>query len=163
MPRGGDGEARTVSYDPFFYPLDSVLAWNRVYGPKGFFQYQCAVPGDASGRAALSEILARINTSGEGSFLAVLKRFGDMPAAGMMSFPQPGYTFALDFPNRGESTRRLLDGLDEVVMNAHGRVYAAKDSRMSPAAFRAFYPQWETFAAHIDPRFSSSFWRRVTA
>jgi FAD/FMN-containing dehydrogenase len=162
-PRGAPDEARTISYDPFFYPLDSILGWNRMYGPKGFFQYQCAVPSDATGREALAALLARIAQAGEGSFLAVLKRFGDMPAAGMMSFPQPGYTFALDFPNRGESTLRLLAALDEVVMGVGGRVYAAKDARMPPAAFRAFYPRWQDFAQHVDPRFSSSFWRRVTA
>ena len=161
--RAPRGEARTVAYDPFFYPLDSLLAWNRLYGPKGFYQYQCAVPGDDTGRNALAQLLKRIAASGEGSFLAVLKRFGDMPAAGMMSFARPGYTFALDFPNRGERTLELLDSLDDVVMGVGGCVYAAKDARMPPHAFRRFYPQWAAFAAHVDPRFSSSFWRRVTA
>jgi FAD/FMN-containing dehydrogenase len=160
VPRGGGREQR-VSYEPFFYPLDRVLHWNRIYGPRGFFQYQCVVPEGDAGRGALSEVLGRISASGEGSFLGVLKRFGTMPAAGMMSFPQPGYTLALDFPNRGAGTLRLLESLDEVVRASGGRVYPAKDSRMSRESFRAYYPQWEAFSAFVDPRFSSSFWRRV--
>jgi hypothetical protein len=100
--------------------------------------------------------------SGQGSFLSVLKRFGRMPSIGMMSFPQSGYTLALDFPNRGASTLQLLDQLDAVVMSAGGRVYPAKDSRMSAASFQAFYPDWRKFSSFIDPKFSSSFWRRVT-
>jgi len=162
VPRGGDGKLTRVSYDPFFYPLDRVHDWNRVYGPRGFFQYQCVVPDGDTGREALSDVLSRISESGQGSFLGVLKRFGAMPSVGLMSFPQPGYTLALDFPNRGESTLQLFEGLDQVVIAAGGRGYPAKDSRMSPASFRSFYPQWEDFAAYIDPRFSSSFWRRVT-
>jgi hypothetical protein len=85
-----------------------------------------------------------------------------MEPAGLMSFPRPGYTFALDFPNRGAATLALLDRLDAVVRAAAGRVYAAKDSRMSAEAFRAFYPECESFREFVDPRFSSSFWRRVT-
>jgi hypothetical protein len=161
MPRG-DGRAKVVSYDPFFYPLDGIGDWNRLYGPAGFFQYQCVVPDGEEGRAALAQVLARISASGEGSFLGVLKRFGTMPSVGMMSFPRPGYTLALDFPNRGSRTLGLLESLDAVVAGVGGRVYAAKDSRMSAASFRAFYPDWEGFSRFIDPRFSSSFWRRVT-
>ncbi len=160
MPRGGD--AKLVAYDAFFYPLDGVQDWNRAYGPRGFFQYQCVVPEGAPGREALSEVLARIAASGQGSFLSVLKRFGSMASAGMMSFPRPGYTLALDFPNRGPRTLALLEELDAVVIAAGGRVYPAKDSRMSASSFRTFYPQWQAFSAFIDPRFSSSFWRRVT-
>jgi FAD/FMN-containing dehydrogenase len=161
IPRGG-GAPRTVPLDAFFYPLDAVGSWNRLYGPRGFFQYQCVVPEGAVGQAAVAEMLERIAASGEGSFLAVLKRFGTMPSLGLMSFPRPGYTFALDFPNRGATTLALLSRLDETVLGAGGRVYPAKDSRMSPEAFRAFYPAWESFREHVDPRFSSSFWRRVT-
>lgn len=161
IPRGGGSEQR-VSYEPFFYPLDGITSWNRMYGPRGFFQYQCLVPDDEPGREALAAILARIWKSGEGSFLAVLKRLGTMESLGMMSFPRPGYTLALDFPNRGESTLALLESLDEVVRGCAGRVYVAKDSRMSAESFRAYYPDWEAFAAFVDPRFSSSFWRRVT-
>jgi FAD/FMN-containing dehydrogenase len=160
-PRGG-GIERRVPHEPFFYPLDSVGSWNRMYGPRGFFQYQCVVPEADAGRRALEAILGRISASGEGSFLAVLKRLGAIPPPGMMSFPLRGYTLALDFPNRGASTLALMEGLDEVVRGCGGRVYVAKDSRMSAESFRAYYPDWEAFAAFVDPRFSSSFWRRVT-
>jgi FAD/FMN-containing dehydrogenase len=161
-PRAGEGDPRLVPWDAFFYPLDSIRDWNRLYGPRGFYQYQCVVPPGEQGRAALAELLARIAASGQGSFLSVLKRFGERPAAGLMSFPMAGYTLALDFPNRGARTLALLETLDAVVLAAGGRVYPAKDARMSPASFRAYFPEWERFRDFIDPRFSSSFWRRVT-
>jgi FAD/FMN-containing dehydrogenase len=151
-----------VTYDSFFYPLDGIRNWNRIYGRRGFFQYQCVVPEGAAGRGALGAILSRIGASGQGSFLAVLKRFGAAPAVGLLSFPRPGYSLALDFPNRGGSTLELLAGLDGLVAAAGGRVYPAKDARMSAQSFRAFYPEWEAFCAFVDPKFSSSFWRRVT-
>ncbi|WP_169817944.1 hypothetical protein [Acidihalobacter prosperus] len=99
---------------PYFYPLDGILEWNRMYGRKGFFQYQCVLPPAASAEGVqdLLEIIARHKT---GSFLAVLKTFGHSPAPGMLSFPRPGATLALDFPNQGRSTLRLLDELDAVV------------------------------------------------
>ncbi len=161
-PRAGAGDPRLVPWDEFFFPLDAMHQWNRIYGPRGFFQYQCVVPPGEAGRAALAELLDRIAASGQGSFLSVLKRLGDRPAAGMLTFPCPGYTLALDFPNQGARTLSLLDSLDAVVRAAGGRVYPAKDSRMSSAAFQAYYPEWEAFRSYIDPRFSSSFWRRVT-
>jgi FAD/FMN-containing dehydrogenase len=162
LPRAGASRSTRVSWDPYFYPLDSVHDWNRMYGPRGFYQYQCVTPFDSDGRKALARLLERIAASGEGSFLSVLKRFGDLPAPGMLSFPIPGYTLALDFPNRGASTRALLDALDEIVAAAGGRVYPAKDARMSGASFRGYYPRWAEFERHVDPCFSSTFWRRVT-
>ncbi|HET7313802.1 FAD-binding oxidoreductase, partial [Salinisphaera sp.] len=151
----------TQHYQPYFYPLDGIRNWNRAYGPAGFYQYQCVVPpGDA--RASIAELLERIGASGQGSFLSVLKVFGDIPSPGMLSFPRPGTTLALDFPNRGEATRRLLDSLDEVVMAAGGAVYPAKDARMSNAAFQQYFPRWREFAAYVDPAFCSNFWLRVT-
>jgi hypothetical protein len=150
-----------VHYRPFFYPLDSVGAWNRIYGPRGFLQYQCVLPGEP-GREAIREILGRIARSGLGSFLAVLKLFGDLPARGLLSFPRPGVTLALDFPNRGEQTLKLLAELDQVTLAAGGAVYPAKDACMSPDAFQRYYPQWSELVPFIDPRFSSSLWRRVT-
>jgi FAD/FMN-containing dehydrogenase len=159
---GGMERPRPVPIEKFFYPLDSVLDWNRIYGSRGFLQYQCVVPEVEQGRAALAELLDRIAISGEGSFLAVLKRFGDQPCVGQMSFPMAGFTLALDFPHRGASTLALLESLDGVVASVGGRCYPAKDARMSPASFRSFYPQWREFARHVDPRFSSAFWRRVT-
>ncbi|MEM6328325.1 MAG: FAD-binding oxidoreductase [Bacteroidota bacterium] len=149
-------------YEPFFYPLDAVRDWNRGYGRRGFFQYQFVVPF-ADGDAAIRDILGRLAASGKGSFLAVLKTFGDVPSPGMLSFPRPGVTLALDLPNRGERTVRLLRDCDRVVAEAGGAVYPAKDACMTPESFRAFFPQWEAFAEHLDPAFSSSFWRRVTA
>jgi FAD/FMN-containing dehydrogenase len=148
-------------YRQFQFPLDGILEWNRLYGPRGFFQYQCVLPG-SDAHAALTEMLQRIARSGQGSFLSVLKIFGSMPSLGLMSFPRPGVTLALDFPNRGASTLRLLDALDEITRACGGAVYPAKDARMSAAAYQQYFPAWREFQRYVDPRFSSSFWRRVT-
>ena len=147
-------------FDPFFYPLDSVTNWNRVYGPRGFFQYQCVLPPDKA-RGGMRKILALIAASAEGSCLVVLKNFGDVPPAGMLSFPVAGTTLAMDFPNRGERTLRLFDGLDEIVLESGGRLYPAKDARMSPAMFHAGYPKLREFLRYRDPACSSDFQRRV--
>jgi FAD/FMN-containing dehydrogenase len=149
-------------YDGFFYPLDSIGHWNRMYGSAGFLQYQCVVPYK-SDRTAIKELFSIIAASGQGSFLAVLKTFGDKQSPGMMSFPRPGVTLALDFANRGQRTLHLLDRLDEIVLAADGAVYPAKDGRMSPAVFRASFPRWSEFSEFRDEKFSSTFWRRVTA
>ena len=149
-------------FDPFFYPLDAVLAWNRIYGRRGFLQYQCAVPDD-DGHKAIRSILEKIVASGLGSFLSVLKTFGGIPSPGMLSFPRKGVTLALDFPMRGAGTLTLLDELDAIVRQAGGAVYPAKDARMSPESFQAYFPRWHEFSQYIDPKFSSGFWRRVTA
>lgn len=148
-------------YRPFFYPLDSILEWNRMYGPNGFYQYQCAVP-EAGAEDVLNEMLRRIGESGMGSFLVVLKTFGPIASRGMLSFPRPGATLALDFPNRGEKTLALLEVLDGLTRSVGGAVYPAKDARMSAASFDQYYPQWRAFSRYVDPHFSSSFWRRVT-
>ena len=150
----------TQHYQPYFYPLDGIRHWNRAYGPTGFLQYQCVVP-HADARASITELLERIAAAGAGSFLSVLKVFGDVPSPGLMSFPRPGVTLALDFPNRGRPTFELLDALDGVVMAAGGGVYPAKDARMSGAAFRQYFPEWRHFSSYVDPGVSSSFWRRV--
>lgn len=152
---------KVTSYEPFFYPLDSIQHWNRLYGKRGFLQYQFVVPfGD--GFAAMREILGRIRRSGEGSFLTVLKKFGDKPSPGLLSFPRPGLTLALDFAFGGQKTLQLLDDLDHIVQQSGGAVYPAKDARMSAESFQTFFPQWQEFARYVDPHFSSSFWRRVT-
>jgi L-gulonolactone oxidase len=150
----------TVPYDRFFYPLDAIGGWNRMYGRRGLYQYQSVVPPEAA-RDATKAMLGAIAASGEGSFLAVLKTFGDKPSPGMLSFPRPGTTLALDFANRGASTLALLERLDAIVREAGGRLYPAKDGRISAAMFRAGYPNWADFARHVDPGFSSHFWRRV--
>jgi FAD/FMN-containing dehydrogenase len=152
---------RVVPYDPFFYPLDSIGDWNRMYGAAGFLQHQCVIP-HAGSREALKLMLQATSQAGEGSFLGVLKMFGDVPSPGMMSFPRPGTTLALDFPFRGERTLRLLSRLDDIVLDHGGAIYPAKDARMAPACFEASFPQWRAFAEFVDERFSSSFWRRVT-
>jgi FAD/FMN-containing dehydrogenase len=145
----------------FLYPLDGILEWNRIYGPRGFFQYQCVIP-EVYALAALHEMLNRISRSGAGSFLTVLKNFGASESLGMLSFARPGTTLAIDFPNRGKPTLRLLESLDQITRSAGGAVYPAKDSRMSPSSFQSYFPAWQEFAKFVDPRFSSSFWRRVT-
>ena len=152
--------SRTVHYQSFFYPLDSIQHWNRMYGPRGFVQYQCVVP-EASGNEVFREILAAISASRQGSFMAVLKVFGAKQSPGLMSFPMPGVTLALDFPN-APATTELLERLDELTRAANGVVYPAKDSRMSAESFQRYFPQWQDFSQFIDPRFSSGFWRRVT-
>jgi len=148
-------------YEPFFYPLDAVKQWNRIYGPRGFLQYQCVLP-PSDGAEAIREIIRRIARSGNASFLAVLKEFGDVPSPGMLSFPRPGITLTLDIPFQGTPTLQLLAGLDGIVRQAGGALYPAKDARMSAENFQTFYPQWQEFSQYIDPHFSSSFWRRVT-
>jgi FAD/FMN-containing dehydrogenase len=149
-------------YESFFYPLDGILHWNRLYGPRGFYQYQSVVPAGTTGRDATAEMLRAISGSGMGSFLAVLKMFGGLPSPGMLSFPREGITLALDFPNRGDRLERLFETLDAIVHEAGGRLYPAKDGRMPGRLFREGYPRWQEFARYIDPRASSSFWRRVT-
>jgi len=153
---------KQVHYDPFCFPLDAVARWNRLYGPRGFFQHQSAVPM-ARAFETLRRLLELTAAFGEGSFLIVLKLFGDIPSPGILSFPLPGATLALDFPNKGESTRRLLDDMTEVVLSAGGRLYPAKDATMSGEAFRAGYPAWRKVEAQRDPAMMSDFWRRVTA
>ncbi len=153
------GASRT-GYDSFFYPLDSIRQWNLLYGKQGFLQYQCVIP--ESNPDAFEELLDRIARSGQGSFLGVLKKFGNLPAAGILSFPRSGLTLALDFAIRGERTLQLMRSLDEVVQQSGGALYPAKDARMSPALFESSFPRWRSFAPYIDPKMSSSFWRRVT-
>jgi decaprenylphospho-beta-D-ribofuranose 2-oxidase len=132
-------------YNSFFYPLDSIDNWNRIYGRRGFTQYQCVLPRSAS-HAGMKKILTRISASGMGSFLAVLKLFG--PQDDLISFPMEGYTLALDFP----ISRRLfplLDELDRIVLDHGGRLYLTKDARMSPQTFAAGYPRATDFKERI--------------
>lgn len=149
-------------YEPFLYPLDGIANWNRLYGAKGFYQYQCVLP-PATARAGTAELMRTIAGSGQGSPLAVLKDFGPNPAVGMLSFPMEGTTLALDFRNQGDRTLRLMADLDRIVLEAGGRLYPAKDGRISPEMFQAGFPKWQDFRAYIDPGLSSAFWRRVSA
>jgi FAD/FMN-containing dehydrogenase len=139
---------RFVHYQPFFYPLDAVPHWNRLFGRNGFYQYQCVIPHESAG-AAVAELIDRAVKARQGSFLSVLKVFGDHRPPGWLSFPRPGVTVALDFPDRGQDTLAALDTLDEITVAAGGAVYPAKDGRMSAERYR-------------DPTFLSDFWRRVT-
>ena len=108
-------------------------------------------------------MLTAISASGQGSFLAVLKNFGQASSPGLLSFPRPGTTLALDFPNRGDPTRKLFQELYAMVRDAGGRIYPAKDALMPPEQFQAQHADvLEAFRARVDPAFSSSFWRRVT-
>ena len=146
--------------EPFNYPLDNLKDWNRMYGPRGFYQYQCVVPRSV-GPDAMTAMLQAIQRSGQGSFLAVLKTFGQRTAPGLLSFPMPGVTLALDFPNRGDDTNRLMDRLDAIVREAKGRLYAAKDARMPKDLWVSGYPRLNEFLAFRDPGISSGFSRRV--
>jgi FAD/FMN-containing dehydrogenase len=149
-----------IHYESFLYPLDNLLEWNRMYGPKGFFQYQSVVPRKV-GRDAVQAMLGEIARSGNGSFLAVLKTFGNRQSVGMMSFPQPGVTLALDFPNEGDRTLKLFERLDTIVRKAGGRIYLAKDARMPRELFEAGYPRLAEFRHYRDPGISSALSRRL--
>jgi hypothetical protein len=146
-------------YESFFHPLDNLLDWNRMYGPRGFFQYQCVLPREY-GREGVQAMLAQIARAGQGSFLAVLKTFGDRPSLGMLSFARPGVTLALDFTNQGEKTLALFASLDDIVRDAGGRLYPAKDARMPCDLFEAGYPRLQEFLSHRDPGISSAMSRR---
>jgi len=154
---------RLADIDSFFYPLDSIRNWNRMYGRRGFVQYQLVFPLETS-RTGLAEVLERVSASGRGSFLGVLKRFGDANA-GLLSFPFPGYTLALDLPV-SDGLVTFLSGLDEVVLRHGGRLYLAKDAVTAADSFAAMYPRLDEFRAvkaRLDPknRLSSSQARRV--
>ncbi|MBK9441143.1 MAG: FAD-binding oxidoreductase [Comamonadaceae bacterium] len=147
-------------YESFFYPLDNILGWNKLYGPRGFYQYQSVIPNQNS-YLATKAMLDEIARSGQGSFLSVLKTFGDRPALGMLSFPQPGVTLALDFPNQGDKTLKLMGRLDAIVKEAGGCLYLAKDARMPRALFEASYPCLHEFLRYRDLGISSGLSRRL--
>jgi FAD/FMN-containing dehydrogenase len=140
----------------WMFPLDRVGHWNRLYGRRGFRQYQCVVEPDA-----VPELLAIIRRAGAGSFLAVLKMFGDLSSPGLLSFPRQGASLALDFPWRAEHTEALFKQLDAVVASCGGAIYPAKDAHMSGLDFRAAYPAWQTIEQYRDPNLNSLFWQRV--
>jgi decaprenylphospho-beta-D-ribofuranose 2-oxidase len=154
-----------VHFDAFFYPLDRLRRWNRLYGRRGFLQYQCVVPFQG-GRETLRRILETVADSRLASFLAVLKRFGEADPAQMLSFPMAGYTLALDLPRSDDRVFALLERLDEIVASGGGRVYLAKDARLTPDRFRAMYPEfprWLQVKRQVDPanRFRSDLGTRL--
>jgi decaprenylphospho-beta-D-ribofuranose 2-oxidase len=130
-----------ISADYYFFPLDGIGAWNRIYGRRGFVQHQCVIPASLA-PAVLAEMLDRIAARGDASFLTVLKKLG--PSNGNLSFPSPGYTLALDFPLT-PGVLDFLDELDRLVVAAGGRLYLAKDARQSRATFEAGYPGLQRF------------------
>jgi len=148
-------------YEPFFYPLDKVLRWNRMYGKRGLLQFQYVIPWEHAKEGTVA-ILHEVAKSGLASFLAVLKAFGDVPSPGMMSFPKPGITLALDFPIKPDKSFPLFQRPADMTLEFGGRLYPAKDAAMTAPQFQAFYPQWQHFAQYRDPLLTSSFWERVT-
>jgi hypothetical protein len=151
-----------MHYDPFFYPLDHLGSWPAFfYGSRGFLQWQCIMPGREQA-SLLADIIMRIRRSKVPPSYCVVKNMGDMPAAGMLSFPRSGLNVVVEFPNRGTHLFQLLDELDNFVIAHGGRVYPAKDARMSAMTFQASYPDSEAFKQYIDPMFSSSFYKRVS-
>ena len=155
---------RLVHFRPYFFPLDRVAHWNRVYGRRGFIEYQFAVPTQAA-EPVCRQVLECLSASGNGSFLSVLKRFGPA-SAGHLSFPIEGVTLAVDMPANGLDQARILQRLDELVAQAGGRVYLVKDSRMDASFIPAMYPrqsEWSHIVNRYDPAgvFSSSLVRRL--
>lgn len=150
-----------VHYEPFFYPLDGILNWNRIYGRRGMQQYQCVIP-PAAAEPAMHEFLWIVASAREASFLAVLKQLGPATSPGLLSFPRPGVTLALDFPNSAGLQDGLFRTLDAIVRDAGGRLYPAKDAHMSPEDFRRGYPAWQQLEVLRDPALNSRFWQRVT-
>jgi FAD/FMN-containing dehydrogenase len=153
-------QSKLQDYEPFFYPLDIALHWNKMYGKRGLLQFQYAIPWEHAKEGTIA-VLQEVAKSGLASFLAVLKVFGDVPSPGMMSFPKPGITLALDFPIKPDVSFALFDRLAAMTLEFGGRLYPAKDARMTAPQFQAFYPQWQDFARYKDPALTSSFWERV--
>lgn len=158
--KGGSARPHQSGYQGFFFPLDGVRDWNRLYGPRGLFQHQSVVP-EALAREVVPALLEATRQAGQGSFLTVLKRFGAIRSPALLSFPRPGYTLTLDFPNRGEPTLKLLAELDNITVKAGGAVNPYKDARMSAETFAASFPDWRRLEAVRDPAFQSSFWART--
>ncbi|WP_173931704.1 FAD-binding oxidoreductase [Chelativorans sp. Marseille-P2723] len=151
---------RRSHYGSYFFPLDGVAGWNRLYGPRGLHQHQSVIPEGAA-RTVVPALLAAARDAGEASFLTVLKRFGPQRSPAIMSFPRPGFTLTLDFPNRGKKTVQLLEQLDKITIDAGGAVNPYKDVRMSAGVFAASFPGWRILERQRDPAFISDFWRRT--
>lgn len=139
----------------YFYPLDAIGNWNRLYGRRGFYQYQSVIPWQDA-EAATAAMLDAIAGARQGSFLMVLKVLGPQTGPGLLSFPMPGVTLAMDFPNRGAATEGLFQRLDAIVMAAGGRLYPAKDARMPAEMFRHGYPRLDEFLKWRDPSISTA-------
>jgi len=154
-----------MDYDEFFYPLDSILRWNLIYGRPGLVQYQFLIP-PKYGFEGIKTLLEHISASGRASFLAVLKKFGDQKEEGTIAFPGPGYFLALDFPVGNGEVLKLMDHWDELVLKFGGRVYLTKDARLKRETFAAMYPrlkEWLEVKAKYEPKqvFQSDMGRRL--
>lgn len=157
------GRDRVVPVGRFFYPLDAIGHWNRIYGRRGFYQFQCVIPNKYAWEG-IPALLETVSASGRGSFLAVLKTLGGS-SLGHLSFPMYGYTLALDFPRR-RRVEDLLRKLEGITRDHGGRIYLAKDALLSPEGFREMYPSLASFQAvlqRVDPdrRFDSDMARRL--
>jgi FAD/FMN-containing dehydrogenase len=158
--KGRKQKPHLCDYQSFFYPLDRVSNWNRLYGHAGLYQHQSVIPEELAPQV-IPQMLAATREAGQNSFLTVLKRFGAITSPGFLSFPQPGYTLTVDFPNRGTRTLALLQRLDQMTIEAGGRVNPYKDQRMSAAVFKAGFPAWRKLEQERDPAFISNFWTRT--
>ncbi|WP_334319409.1 FAD-binding oxidoreductase [Termitidicoccus mucosus] len=148
-------------YSQFFYPLDVVKNWHRVYGAPGFFEAQIVLPPDVA-KEALREIFKQAARFGQGAFLVVLKKLGSIRSPGLMSFPRPGVTLGIDFPNKGERTKKLFTEIFRIGLDTGAAFNPGKDALMPPECFAKTCPNLESFSAFIDPAFSSNAWRRLT-
>lgn len=147
-------------YRSFFFPLDFIKNWNKAYGKKGFYQYQFVVPLKNS-KSTLEQVIDLISFYNQRPVLSVLKTFGTVESRGLMSFPICGLTLAMDFQNKGDTTLKMFNDLDKIVLENNGKIYIAKDSRMEKDSFKKFYPNFDEFSKFIDPNFNSTFLKRV--
>ena len=150
-----------MTYGDTLAPLDRFPRWNRLLGSRGLLHLQSVLP-QCDAEELIDALLAECRRAGETPYVGSIKHFGPRPPAGLLSFPRAGFTAAFDFANRGVSTHQLLRRLQARVIEAGGAIYPGKDSTLGPDGFRRCFTAWESFAAHVDPRFSSSFWRRVS-
>ncbi|MFK0272426.1 FAD-binding protein [Ensifer sp. NPDC090286] len=150
----------TVPWTSYFYPLDAIGAWNRLYGPRGLYQHQSVYPAENAPEIT-AKLMETARQAGHASFLTILKRFGDIGSRGVLSFPRPGFTLTLDFANQGERTVKLLDALDRIVIEAGGAINPYKDARMTPQVFEKSFPFWRNLETLRDPALVSNFWMRT--
>lgn len=154
-------QPRYVHYNSYFFPLDSINEWNKLYGPQGLMQYQCVIPTKHA-KKAVQELLNAASAAKHASFLTVIKHFAGIPSPGLLSFPKEGVTITLDFAFRGDTTLRLFHTFEQIIRVYGGRSYPAKDGTMSAEYFQTSYPNWEKVNKLRDPHINSSFWQRVT-
>ena len=152
-------QKKITSFDQHHHPLDKIKDWNKIYGSKGFYQFQGVIPKKYA-REGIYKLLEIIRVSGQGSFLSVLKNFGPIRSVGYLSFPIEGTTIAIDFPNQGAKTEKLIHNLYNIVISYNGKIYPAKDSLMTSKQFRSCYPNFKKFLKLRDPYIQSEMSRR---